>query len=226
MNKNKTADIALEIVTALVLFLFIVSFSVTFTLNFRPLYYMDIDFLQIEQRSGLPKEEIKANYDVLIDYNSLFGGVEELNFPTLAMSETGRIHFEEVKVLFVFFQWAAIVCFALGCVLIWLNHKQGNYKFWKYTGIMTVAIPAVLGILMAINWNMVFVMFHKIVFNNDYWIFDASTDPVIMILPDSFFFHCAAMILFCVIMGSILSFMIYGKLLRRKRQSFSGTFGV
>ncbi len=210
--ENKAANFALEWITSLVLFFFIVSFAVTFTLHFRPLYYMDIDFLHIEERSGMSKEEIRENYDVLMDYNSIFGGIEELHFKTLAMSETGRIHFEEVKVIFVFFQWAAVVCFILASILIWLNRKQGNYRFWKFAGILTILVPAVLGILMVINWDWVFVMFHKIAFNNDYWIFDASTDPVIMILPDSFFFHCAALILFCVIMGSMISFIIYKKI--------------
>ena len=202
-TKNKQTNFVFEWATALVLFFFIVAFSVTFTLNFRPLYYMEIDALNIEQYSGMPKEEIKANYDVLIDYNSILGGMEELEFPTLTMSETGRIHFEEVKVIFMFFQWAAIVFLVLAAVFIYLNVKKGNFRFWKYTSILSVGIPTVLGILIALNWDMVFVLFHKIMFNNDYWIFDASTDPVIMILPDSFFMHCAIMILGCVIVGSV-----------------------
>ncbi len=216
MNKNKTSNLILESITSLLLFFLIVSFSVTLTLNFRPLYYMDIDALNIEQRSGLSKEEIKLNYDALIDYNSIFGGVEELEFPTLAMSETGRIHFEEVKVIFVFFQWAAVVCAVLTAVLLYLNKKQENYKFWKYTSILSVGIPAILGVLIAVNWDMVFVLFHKLMFNNDYWIFDASTDPVIMILPDSFFMHCAIMILGCVIVGSVGCLAMYKKISKQK----------
>ena len=212
-TKNKQTNFVFEWATALVLFFFIVAFSVTFTLNFRPLYYMEIDALNIEQYSGMPKEEIKANYDVLIDYNSILGGTEELEFPTLTMSETGRIHFEEVKVIFMFFQWAAIVFLVLAAVFIYLNVKKGNFRFWKYTSILSVGIPTVLGILIALNWDMVFVLFHKIMFNNDYWIFDASIDPVIMILPDSFFMHCAIMILGCVIVGSVSCFLVY----RRKR---------
>lgn len=214
-TRNKKTNLVFEWATALVLFFFIVSFSVTFTLNFRPLYYLDIDALNIEQYSGMPKEEIKANYDVLIAYNSIFGDMEKLEFPTLAMSETGRIHFEEVKVIFVFFQWAAIVCLVLAAVLVYLNRKKDNFRFWKYTSIISIGIPTILGVLIALNWDMVFVLFHKIMFNNDYWIFDASTDPVIMILPDSFFMHCAILILGCVVVGSVSCFAIYQKSKKR-----------
>ena len=98
----------LNLVLALALTLFIIAAAVVVTLNFRPLYYLDVDLLNIPASSGLPKDEILANYNVLIDYNSLFGP-QTLEFPTLAMSETGRIHFEEVKNVFVFFELLALV---------------------------------------------------------------------------------------------------------------------
>ncbi len=210
-NRDNLSNRIFELATAFVLFFMIVSVSVFFTLHFRPLYYMDIDALNIEARSGMSREDIVANYDVLIDYNSIFGGMDVLEFPTLAMSETGRIHFEEVKVIFVAFQWMAMVCVVLVAALLYYNRKIGNYRFWKYAGIMSVGIPALLAVFIALNWDMVFVLFHKIMFNNDYWIFDASTDPVIMILPDSFFMHCAIMILGCVIVGSIGCMAMYLK---------------
>ena len=37
-------------------------------------------------------------------------------------------------------------------------------------------------------------IFHQIVFRNDYWIFNEATDPVITILPEAFFMHCFMMI--------------------------------
>lgn len=222
MNENRynLSNRILELVTAFVLFFMIVSVSIFFTLHFRPLYYMDIDALNIETRSGMSREEMIANYDILIDYNSIFGGMDTLELPTLPMSETGRIHFEEVKVIFTFFQWAAIACVVLALLLIRKNQKLRNYHFWKYASIMSIAIPAVLAVLIALNWDMVFVVFHKIMFNNDYWIFDASTDPVIMMLPDSFFMHCAIMVLGCVVLGSISCFVLY----RKKKKYLEETF--
>lgn len=220
MTRNRSWDFLCDVEAAVVLFLFILSFSVTFTLNFRPLYYMDIELLGIEERSGIPKEEIKENYDVLIDYNSMFND-EELVFPTLAMSETGKIHFEEVKEIFTGFQTMAVVTAIMGLIAIFEQRKNKQKRYLKYAGILTVVIPAALGAAMVVNWDKAFVIFHKIAFDNDYWIFDAKTDPVITILPDTFFLHCAAMIVGLVVAGSVLCFVLY-VISRRKLQEPEG----
>ena len=158
--------------------------------------------------SGLPREEILQNYNVLIDYNSIFG-TKVLNFPTLAMSESGRIHFEEVKNVFGVFEITLIISGILSLAGIIYRHFKKNPGYLLLSGILTVAIPAALGALIALNWGTVFVLFHKIVFNNNYWIFDAATDPVITILPDTFFMHCALMILALVVLGSIICLLAY-----------------
>ncbi len=205
----------LNIILSLVLVLFIISAAVVITLNFKPLYYFDIDFLDIPAYSGLSREVIVENYDELIRYNSVFGP-DTLNFPTLAMSESGRIHFEEVKVVFNFFEITFFVTALLSAVGIFLQSRKHNKGYLLLAGILTVAIPAVLSVLIALNWDKVFVLFHKIVFNNDYWIFDPATDPVIMILPDAFFMHCALLIIALVILGSALCLLLYG--VRRKKR--------
>ena len=61
-----------NILISLCLALFIISASVTITLNFRPLYYHDISSLKIEETSGFSKKVIRENYDALIDYNLCF----------------------------------------------------------------------------------------------------------------------------------------------------------
>ncbi len=197
-------DLLLGLVTAL----FVISAAVVLVLHFRPLYRLDVDLLGIPALSGLPKEEILQNYDALIDYNSLFGP-SSLEFPTLAMSETGRIHFEEVKRVFLFFEIACIVSGALLVLGLVLRRPRRAGSWLLLAGILTLGIPAALGILIALNWERVFVLFHRIVFRNDYWIFDAATDPVITILPDTFFLHCALGILLLVVLGSAVCFAAY-----------------
>lgn len=75
--------------------------SVKVTLNFRYLYYFDIDYLKITEISNMSREEIIENYDVMIDYLSpTYKG--QLKFPSLPMSERGEQHFIDVKNIFVF----------------------------------------------------------------------------------------------------------------------------
>lgn len=210
IRKMKKNNFAWHVVLALVLTLTIISVSVVFTLAFRPLYYMDISALHISEDSGYSEEEIRENYDVLIDYNMSLGR-DELEFPTLAMSEPGRIHFEEVRDIFNIFKYMALAGVVLSAAGIVLSTRRKEYRYLKFTSVLAVALPAALGLLVALNWDWAFVAFHHLAFDNDYWIFDPATDPVITILPDTFFMHCALMILGCVVLGSVVCALVYRK---------------
>ncbi len=196
-----------QVLFGLILGLFIISSSVVISLNFRPLYYADMQLLHISEWSGYSDAEIRQNYDALIDYNQLFNK-EPLNFPTMTMSEGGRIHFEEVKVIFDLFGYMAIVTFFLVIAIVIYNHLKKRWLYLAIAGCADILIPAVLGILVAINWDWFFVTFHHIAFDNDFWIFDYATDPVILILPDTFFMHSAIMIFALIIAASILLLLI------------------
>ena len=199
-----------QILTAIALTLCILSAAIVFTLNFRPLYYMDIHHFNLPENTGYSEEEIRENYDTLIDYNSVFYR-EELEFPTLTMSEEGRIHFVEVKRIFVFIQAVLLPLSLLGSILGILSLKKQKPAYLR----LTLALPVILGALIAMNWDQFFVLFHKLFFNNDYWIFDADTDPIILLLPDGFFMHYALMILALIVIASLLCFVIYRRLSRR-----------
>ena len=187
--------------------IFIICAAVTITLNCRPLYEADIDRYSLCETTGMTKEEILANYQAVIDYNNL-GGPDTLEFPTLAMSQGGRIHFEEVRRIFHAMQYAMIICGALTifAVVFTIRKKILSYRLWS--GIFTIALPSVVGIMAAVSWDNFFVFFHQVMFNNDYWIFDAATDPVITILPDGYFLHCLIMIVVMALAGAF-AFIIW-----------------
>ena len=203
---------------ALVLTLAIIGISVVGTLAFRPLYYHDMKTLEISAYSGYSDEEIRENYDALIDYNMAWKD-GDLKFPTLPMSETGKIHFEEVKEIFDIFKYLAVFGSVLGIVGIVFMTKKKEYRYLKMTAIVSCGLPVVLGILVALFWDKVFVIFHKLFFNNDYWIFDYRTDPIILLLPDEFFMHCALMIFGGVLLGAIVCLVWYLILQKREGKS-------
>ena len=188
--------------------LFLFSAAVILILNFRWLYYADVTMLHLDEYSGLTTSAIQENFDALIRYNQIWHR-GELVFPSLAMSEEGAIHFREVKRIFDLI-W--IVFGVTGLIsLIYLIRTAGQKKerFWLTGGILSLAIPAVLGALVAWKWDWFFVTFHRMVFKNDYWLFDPATDPVINILPDAYFMHCAIGILVVIVLGSLLCFGRY-----------------
>ena len=199
---------ALSILLSLILTLTLISLAVVLTLACKPLYYLDIHALHIPETTGYTISEIKANYDAVIDYSLSFGNAP-LEFPTFPMSEGGRIHFEEVKNIFNLFKYMAIFGTLTGAAGILRQHRKQSYGYLKLTAILTVALPAIIGATVALNWDWAFVTFHELAFNKDYWIFDPATDPVINILPDAYFLHCAIMILVLVILGSVICGLTY-----------------
>ena len=132
MSKKPTpANILLAGLGGLVLFLCLVCVSVTITLNFRPLYYLDMKLLHISDTSGYANDVIRKNYDVLIDYNNIWY-TGSLNFPDFAMSESGRIHFEEVKKVFGVFEYGALILLPISIVLITVAKKSSlRACFWQ-----------------------------------------------------------------------------------------------
>ena len=88
------------ILTGIAGFFFLLTCSVVLVLNFRPLYYYDVQSLHLSEETGLSEETICRNYDVLIDYNLFWKGEDTLTFPDFPMSEQGRIHFREVETYF------------------------------------------------------------------------------------------------------------------------------
>lgn len=214
---RKTIFTVRDVLAGLLCTLFFICTAVVGTLNFRPLYYGDINRLDIPAYSGMDEAEIRQNYDALIAYNSLlFNG--PLEFPTLPMSRAGEIHFAEVKTIFVAVQWGMLLSLPASTVLAVFLLRRRRHGFLKWAGIFSLALPAGLGLLAAIGWNSFFVRFHELFFHNDYWIFDARTDPVILLLPDGFFFHCAMMIFGLVLLAAALCLLAYAWLRKKSKK--------
>ena len=187
---------------------FIICAAAVITLNAGFLYEADIDRYNLEETTGLSREEIKANYQAMIDYNNL-GGPDRLEFPTFSMSESGRMHFEEVRRVFYAIEITAIITGVITAVSIALSIKKKMISYRLASGVLTVALPLAAGIFAIAAWDKLFVLFHQIVFNNDYWIFDPAKDPVITILPDGYFLHCLVMIVVIAFIGAAAFFVWY-----------------
>ncbi len=200
-----------DILTSISLMFFIISFAIVFTVFFKPLYYSDIYRLSIDVSSGYSIAVIKENYDILISYQSIFYQ-GPLVLKDFVMSEGGRIHFEEVKIIFEIVQMIMAVSFCTSLFLVLSQLKKGEFRFFRLTAIITVVLPLIIAALAAIDFDQAFILFHKVVFRNDYWIFDAVTDPIINILPQDFFMHCLMMIIGIVIAGVFICYGIYIKM--------------
>ncbi|HBG5346317.1 TPA: TIGR01906 family membrane protein [Clostridioides difficile] len=181
---------------------------INFTVGFKQLYYFDIDYLNISELSGLSKDDIRLNYDYLIDYN-LNKNVSEFKLPTLKSSPEGKIHFEEVRNIFQNINKLAKLLLVVSLVGIISSVKSKNIKILKTTSITLIIMPLLLAVPVLLNFEKSFIIFHKLLFRNDYWIFNPDLDPVINMLPEEFFFHSGMMILILILLVSILLFVMY-----------------
>ena len=206
----------LNILISFSLAIFIISGSVILGLNCKSLYYYDIKNLNISDMSGFTVEEIKLNYDYLIDYN-LNKNVGEFHLPTIEYSKEGKIHFEEVRNIFQVIKKIFYLMGIISILGIILSIKNKNIEFLNTTSIITMLLPIVVAIPLVINFNYFFIKFHEAVFSNDYWIFDPDKDPVINILPQEVFFHIGILILAIILIISILLQISYRILNKRFR---------
>lgn len=218
-NNSPRSNLFLILLHSLCLSIALLAAAVKFVVNFRYLYYFDVNHLDIPKSSGFPKDEIIKNYDALINYmKTSFKG--ELKFPTFPMSYGAKFHFVEVKNIFVSFDYILIGGLAIAFVGAVIYLKKRNYSFLKWSAVLLILLPVFLAIPFAINFDASFTAFHKLAFSNDYWLFDPNTDPIINVLPEQFFMHSAVLILILVTAASILMYYIYRKLLKRQRNSY------
>jgi len=196
---------AKEFIYAIINAIMIISGSVLLGLNLRFLYYYNVPKIQAmnEEYSG---RLIKSNYDILIDYlNPFYRG--KLRLDGLAMSPQGEFHFYEVKVIFDLVFILFLVMLFLSILIFIRKRKEKDYRYMKYTALLTFIIPVILGIPFLIDFSRSFVIFHEIAFSNDYWIFDPRIDPVIRILPEWFFMQAAFLILLIMAFLAFLFFL-------------------
>ena len=179
-----------DILTSMSFMLFIISFSVVFVAFFKPLYYFDIHHLKLVENTRYTYQQIKENYQILIHYQSIF--------------YQGKLVFKDFIM--------SIVCLLTFCTtsyLVYRQIKQKEYRFFKLTAILTIVIPLILGFFAFIDFDRLFVMFHQLVFSNDYWLFNPRLDPIINILPENFFMHCFILIVFIVLFSAFICYKIY-----------------
>jgi len=205
----------INVISSVIFSVLIISAIIKFTVGFKQLYYFDIDYLNIPILSGLSKEEIKNNYDYMIDYN-LDKESREFELPSIKSSENGKIHFEEVRNIFQVLNKIFNISLIFSIIILIINILNKNIEFFKTTSKTLIVIPLILMAPIILNFDGSFILFHKLMFNNDYWIFDPTLDPVINILPEEFFFHAGMMILILIIIASLTNYSIY-KYLKREQ---------
>lgn len=191
----------LTFLTAVATALWVLTCSIAVPLLVRPFYALHITSLQLEESTGLTREQILEAYDDVMDY--CLGLREDFAAGVLPFSADGAAHFADVQKLFLLDLWVLGIS-TLVLLILWLVRRRTGLRllrpaqrgpaFWGCVGLGAAFL--VVGALAATDFDRAFTVFHTLFFpGKDNWIFSPATDPVILILPQEFFRNCALLIL-------------------------------
>lgn len=200
---------------------FFISCGTIIPCTFRPFYYWSIGPLRIESSSGYSYSQIKTAFDDVMNF--IWRGAP---FKTgdLAFTAEEESHFADCIPLFrlqLILFIVGVVLFVTYYILTWKkvipSKRFKNLSPVSYGAMLTLLLMAVIGIFAAVNFNLLFEIFHKIFFpGKSNWTFDPNTEQVINILPESFFLECAIFIISVVIILCITSITL-GFVFRHRR---------
>ncbi|MCR8969237.1 TIGR01906 family membrane protein [Facklamia sp. 7083-14-GEN3] len=163
--------------------------AITLTVFLSPVIYRFFNqYYKLHEIVGLTSEQLNQNYQTIVDF--LTHPMEsQLLLPDFAFSDGGIQHFSEVKVLIQLTMMAALfMIFVLVLVLINIRKQRRRNPYLKMYLMLSYMLPIGLLFLAVIAFDKIFILFHQIFFQNDLWLFDPLTDPIINVLPDSYFF--------------------------------------
>ena len=171
--------------------LFLLSLSILLTIYLAWIFYpLEIQWLNLTNRVYLKPETIQYNFHILMNYlTSPFS--QALEMPDFRSSAAGLHHFEVVKNLFHFVQFLTLLTLPIFYYFVKKIVKKGFLSVFRKSILLLVFLPLLIGLVgVLIGFEQFFTLFHQILFvGDDTWLFDPAKDPVILILPETFFLH-------------------------------------
>lgn len=219
---GKINNMLIKFVKGIIVALFTLGISVLFTLNLNIIYKYCVDKFNLNYISNLSKDKIILDYKNLINYlQNPFKN--KLVFDNFIMSKNGEIHFFEVKRIFLSIYLILIIIFLVALIYIIItkkNNKKINiYLNLNYGANTLITFIAIIAFSMYLDFSKAFVVFHKIFFKNDYWIFDESLDPIIKVLPEEVFMIYAKVIVFIILLFIIIYKIYYYKNIQKNKHN-------
>ncbi len=210
-------DKVLSVVYGVAVFFCILTFCVSLPIYGRIFYYMQIESLGLPAETGYDTATIRQAYDEVLDYLTL--PQKPFGTGVFVHSEEGVEHFADCKVLFTLNRTVLVLSGVVIVALLFLQRKRWFTPVRPF-GLRVSVIPAavllllmtMIGVFLAVDFDAAFKTFHTICFpNTDTWLFDRRKDPIINILPETFFLHCGILIIvamICICLGIIVTAVI------------------
>lgn len=170
-------------------FLMSLSFAsfVAFVLSW-PLLVIFINVQKTYQIVNMSVWTIMKNYSQLLIY-LISPFTKKLSMSDFPTSSSAAEHFYECKLLFQL----ALIVLIVGIIIYFYLKRRKKLSYISLSRNAAIAFminPLVVLPFALMNFDSFFITFHHLLFNNNNWLFDPATDPIINVLTEEFFAGC------------------------------------
>ncbi len=174
----------------------------------------------------LPAEEYAPVADMITRYlkggNDAFQHVFTVNGAEFAaFNQKEQQHMADVQGLFrlcryiAWLGWGVVIFGSLSA------RRKLSWRTFRRTLLAILAAVTAVIILACIDFNSLFVLFHKVAFTNDLWLLNPQTDLLIRLMPIEFFVSYAAIIGCCWLLG-MAAMLVFATIRIKKIQTTKG----
>ena len=189
---------------ALFLSIFILLTSVELVAFDMSFYKKEYEKYDIVNNLGIGEKDLIESTEKLLDY--LKDKRDDLDFKIIIngqeqefFSPRDKLHMVDVKHLFVMGRYIRNYIFVILLIFVPVfMYKKTKYRISNLlisTACVGILPVIILIILMNIDFNKYFTIFHEIFFDNDLWLLDPKVDTLVNIFPENFFYDTAIRII-------------------------------
>ena len=196
--------------------IFLITTSVRWVISFPSLYSYGFDKYNISHYTGIERDDLLDAAAQLRDYFN--NDDEDIVIRTFVLgvlrenlyNQREIDHMRDVKVLVnnvyrvqevigLYF----LVFAALGFFISRRRFIEALLRVISRGGKVTLALVVVIGLLSAVAFNQLFMLFHLVSFSNDFWQLDPRTDYLVRIFPDAFWLDATVWVAVRTITGAV-----------------------
>ncbi len=222
---HKALSITLKWLLIVTVPFLLLSASIAFWFNFSPLYNYGYQRFDIERVTGIDISELRRATDEIIDF---FNATNNEDIDIHVMKNGHEIplfkekeinHMRDVRELVRLDYKIMAITFVIDLIIVLLFIIKKQYRHLSQgligSGIFTFAFVAIIGIVMLIDFDDLFILFHYISFDNMDWLLDPTTDYLVMMYPDGFWFMALGAVI-VLLFFEVAAVMAAGFILKKK----------
>lgn len=181
------------------------------------------------EATGLAAEHYPGVVNMITGY--LGGRVKEFQYTWtdaggvsyLAFRDSEQQHMKDCFGLFVLCRGVALASLAAVCLMLgaafFLRDWRRMAGGFLAGGLLVLGAVAVLGVWGLVDFDGLFVLFHRLSFDNGLWLMDPRTDLLIRLMPIDFFIQYAALLIFSWLAGMLLMLLLARRVMKHRPQT-------